>query len=76
MEKIPTTAEEFWFKNTGQNINQEEYSAMVEFAKLHVEAAIKAKVAAMKEVSYEDSSYSINELDSFTKHSYPLENIK
>jgi hypothetical protein len=25
-----STVEEFWFKNTGQNINQEEYSAMIE----------------------------------------------
>lgn len=50
--------------------------AMIEFAKLHVETALKAKVKAMTEKSYEDSSYSMNELDSFTRNSYPLENIK
>ena len=71
-----STAEEFWFKNTGQNINQEEYSAMIEFAKMHVEAALKAKANAMTEKSYEDSSYSMGELDAFTKDSYPLTNIK
>ena len=49
---------------------------MIEFAKLHVEAALKAKAKAMTEKSYEDSSYSMNELDSFTRNSYPLENIK
>jgi hypothetical protein len=71
MEKIPT-AREFYDKHDSDDC----VVMMIDFAKLHVEAALKAKVAAMKEVSYEDSSYSINELDSFTKHSYPLENIK
>jgi hypothetical protein len=75
MEKLPT-AEYIFKENTGYGINQEEYSAMIEFAQIHVEAALKAKVDAMKEVSYEDSSYSIKELDSFTRDSYPLENIK
>lgn len=76
MEKIPTAEE--WLKHFEENAypGTSISECMIEFAKLHVEAAIKAKVAAMKEVSYEDSSYSINELDSFTKHSYPLENIK
>jgi vacuolar-type H+-ATPase subunit H len=40
-EKL-STAEEFWYKNTGQSINQEEYQAMVEFAKMHVKAALEA----------------------------------
>jgi hypothetical protein len=50
--------------------------AMIEFAKLHVKAALKAKVDAMVEKSYEDSSYSMGELDAFTGDSYPLDNIK
>jgi len=50
--------------------------AMIEFAKLHVEAALKAKGKAMTEKSYEDSSYSMGELDAFTRDCYPLENIK
>jgi hypothetical protein len=52
------------------------YKIMIEFAKLHVEQALKAKVDAMTDKSYDDSSYSMNELDSCTKDSYPLENIK
>lgn len=50
--------------------------AMIEFAKLHVEAALKAKGQAMTEKSYEDSSFCVSELDAFTQDSYPLENIK
>jgi len=77
--KIIPTAEEFlmnkglgaWFPNK-EAILQE----MIEFAKLHVEAALKAKAKAMIEKSYEDSSYSMNELDSCTRNAYPLENIK
>ena len=80
MEKIPT-AEEFLRKNIDYVLSENDCkedveNAMIEFAKLHVEAALKAKVDAMKEVSYEDSSYSIKELDSFTRDSYPTENIK
>lgn len=41
LEKL-STAEEFWYKNTGQSINQEEYGAMIEFAKHHVKAALEA----------------------------------
>ena len=40
-EKL-STAEEFWYKNTGQSINQEEYQAMIEFAKMHVKEALEA----------------------------------
>lgn len=46
------------------------------FARYHVEQALKAKVKAMTYAHEEDSSYSMNELDAFTKHAYPLENIK
>jgi hypothetical protein len=82
MERVPTAEEliektgshEFW-----QNfhlVKEDLKESMIEFAKLHVEAALKAKVDAMIERSYEDSSYSMKELDSFTRDSYPLENIK
>lgn len=77
MEKIPT-AEEFLI-NLGFPGHAKHGLAkkwMIEFARLHVEAALKAKGRAMAEKSYEDSSYSMNELDSFTRNSYPLENIK
>jgi hypothetical protein len=81
MEKIPT-AEEF-IKNIAQFKSPIEVvpiyelnKIMIEFAKLHVKAALKAKVDAMVEKSYEDSSYSMGELDAFTGDSYPLDNIK
>jgi hypothetical protein len=76
MEKIPTAE---FFRGTKLMDSSKPYTEeeiMIEFAKLHVEAALKAKVEQMKEKSYEDSSYSMNELDSFTRDSYPLENIK
>jgi hypothetical protein len=72
-----STVEEFWFKNTGQNINQEEYSAMIEFAKLHVEAALKE---ASEKANYNTYGHEhIEEVwidkDSIL-NSYPLTNIK
>ena len=53
-DTIPTN-EEIWFDNTGNKINQEEYSAMVEFAKLHVEAALKeaSEKASLTDFAYE-----------------------
>jgi hypothetical protein len=47
---------------------------MIEFAKLHVEAALKAKIEAMEE--YMNDGYSLDEIDSFTYNAYPLDNIK
>jgi hypothetical protein len=75
MNKIPT-AEEFWFKNTGQNINQEEYSAMIEFAKLHVEAALK-EASKKVTVTRDKEFYTLSNVNknSILK-SYPLTNIK
>jgi hypothetical protein len=49
---------------------------LIEFTKIHIEAALIAKVDAMMKESYEDSSYSIEELDAFTQYCYPQENIK
>jgi len=74
MEKIPTAKE---FIETHNRLNDSSTELlMIEFAKLHVDVALKSKVKEMTERSYEDSSYSMKELDSFTKNSYPLENIK
>ena len=81
MEKIPT-AEEFATERDevrmprGVSYQEEIGELMIEFAKLHVKAALKAKVDAMTDMLYEDSSYSMGELDAFTEDSYPLENIK
>ena len=75
MKKI-ITAEQFLKENNVVGMTDLVTPIMIEFAKLHVESALKAKVKAMTEKSYEDSSYSMNELDSFTRNSYPLEKIK
>jgi hypothetical protein len=64
------TPEEFWFKNTGQNINQEEYSAMIEFAKFHVEAALKSA----SEIILRNSG--VNDFEDSILNSYPLTNIR
>lgn len=48
---------------------------MIEFAKLHVEAALKAKIEAMRE-TYTYGGYSLDELNAFTKNAYPESNIK
>ena len=77
------TAEEFLKSdnisdNTCYNFDGEDvgyYSQqMIKFAKLHVEAALKAKIEAMEE--HMDGGYSLDEIDSFTYNAYPLENIK
>jgi hypothetical protein len=66
------TAEEFLNDITNITYSQEEM--MIEFAKLHVQAALKAKIEAMEE--HDDGGYSLGELDSFTYNAYPLDNIK
>jgi hypothetical protein len=78
------TAEEFYLKETGWDSiwDVEEFDRPAEvieymknFAKYHVEEALKAKVKAMKKESEEDSSFSLGELDAFTKEAYPLNKI-
>jgi len=50
------------------------YDKAIEFAKLHVQAALKAKIEAMGE--HMNDGYSLDEIDSFTYNAYPLDNIK
>lgn len=74
--KVPT-AEEFYKQTTGCVMNHRDIKiAMIEFAKLHVNAALKKKVIVMKKQREEDSSYDMNELDAFTYDAYPLNLIK
>jgi hypothetical protein len=78
MKNIPT-AKEFCYQKYNEispltfwiEFNE---MVMIEFAKLHVEAALKAKIEKMN-VEY-SIDYSINELDAFTQDAYPLTNIK
>ena len=78
MSKIPT-AEEFLkgrpWKN-GMNLQERIHESMIEFAKLHVEAALEeAEKETVKHISK-----TILELNMYNKNSilnaYPLENIK
>ena len=76
MSKIPT-AEEFILDNYEVNYaNPEILKVMIEFAKLHVEAALKE--AEKETIKY--ISKTIIELNMYNKNSilnaYPLENIK
>jgi hypothetical protein len=74
MEKIPTAKEmvDLWQKEVLQNMGTEKAdphsleNTMIDFAKLHVEAALKAA-----EYSTEEYDFSVE-----IKNSYPLENIK
>jgi hypothetical protein len=80
MSKIPT-AEEFFNKNAGflKYVSAQEFAEcqilMIEFAKLHVETALKAALedsphgSSTDIPSYEDMEFAI-------LNAYPLENIK
>ena len=67
------TVDEFWFENTGNKINQEEYSAVIEVIKYHVERALKEAsenvIIDGHPLEYELDKNSI-------LNAYPLSNIK
>jgi hypothetical protein len=46
---------------------------LIEFAKIHVKAALKAKIEAMQE--HMNGGYSLDEIDGFTYNAYPLDKI-
>ena len=69
------TAEEFYKQTTGCVINHIDIkNAMIEFAKMHVEAALKA-VHEYYEVNYDIYPIPENEINIDTDI-YPLQNIK
>jgi hypothetical protein len=77
------TAEEFYLKKTGwKSLNTfEEFDHpedvvkyMIEFAKYHVEQALKE--ALSKSETYMDGSCVFNEFENSILNAYPLENIK
>ena len=79
MSKIPTAEEflkQFELGNTGKIDIEDSKEAIIEFAKLHVEAALKE--AEKETIKY--VSKTIIELNMYNKNSilnaYPLENIK
>lgn len=77
-----STAEEFILKNTSlwtmAGNKQKVAQAMIEFAKLHVEAALKAasEVDLEDDINYESGNiYYYQNITGILK-AYPLENIK
>ncbi len=70
MEKIPTAEkflEDFELGTTGKVDIEDAKQAIIEFARLHVETALKAAHKNMQ-LPQEDLEFTLN--------SYPLENIK
>ena len=71
MSKIPT-AEEFYKQTTGCVINHRDVkTAMIEFAKLHVEAALKEA-----EIAGQNNWGNSKQMKDAILNSYLLENIK
>ena len=69
------TAEEFYKQTTGCVINHVDIkNAMIEFAKLHVEAALKeaSEKAEIEDLSYDDRIVNVKSI----LNAYSLENIK
>lgn len=78
-DKIPS-AEELWMDKTGNTPNQEEFTAMIEFAKLHVEAALKeaSEKVSLTDFAWEflqEGAYDAIDKDTIL-NAYPLNNIK
>lgn len=73
MSKIPT-AEEFW-KEKYENGNNTPLRVMIEFAQLHVKAALKSAYKNQG-MSWTNSKDEEVKLDLFIKNSYPKELIK
>jgi hypothetical protein len=76
MEKIPT-AEEFLElqHETVPSIEFDIRQVMIEFAKMHVEAALKARDELYQTYYAEEINWTEDNIK-FIKNSYPLENIK
>ncbi len=72
-DKIPT-AEEFWMDKTGNTPNQEEFTAMVEFAKMHVRRAVREQIRIENDRATDQQIERLT--DEALSRTYPLENIK
>jgi hypothetical protein len=74
-EYIKTNLTDFWEGGKAQYTGEDVAKAMIEFAKLHVEAAIKACIEDAPSGSSTDT-VSQEDVVEALKDSYPLENIK
>ena len=71
------TAEELYFQITGCHINHRDIKhAMIEFAKLHVEAALKEALESIPCLGSSTDIATYEEVEDAVLNSYPLENIK
>jgi hypothetical protein len=77
MEKLPTAAE-FMYEKDILNPDRKITQAMIEFAKLHVEAALKEAIVSVLPKSYDPSKFVEDKDGVYFKilNSYPLDNIK
>lgn len=76
MKKI-LTAEELYFQITGCHINHRDIKhAMIEFAKLHVETALKEALESIPCLGSSTDIATYEEVEEAVLNSYPLENIK
>ena len=70
------TAEECYYQVTGCVINHRDVKeAMIAFAKMHVEAALKA-ADAYAECAFPETAWENIDEKYFIMNAYPLENIK
>ena len=72
MKKLPT-AEEFMYQNDILNPSKKITETMIEFAKLHVEAALKS---AAEKLPYDDRLNQDIIVKQSILNAYPLEKIK
>ena len=75
--KNKQTAEELYFQITGCHINHRDIKhAMIEFAKLHVETALKEALESIPCLGSSTDIATYEEVEEAVLNSYPLENIK
>lgn len=77
--KLPT-AEEFYSQNMGshkeESLIKGVYNTMIEFARLHVEAALKAALEDIPCLGSSTDIASYEEVEDAVLNAYPLTNIK
>lgn len=77
MSKIPTIKEFLKGRQwkDGMNLQERIHESMIEFAKLHVEAALESRDRLYETYYVEEIKFTESNKE-FIKKSYPLENIK
>ena len=76
MEKDIPTAEEFAKKHHPMKTYPADWNVMIEFAKLHVEKALKDALDSIPCLGSSSDIATYEEVEEAVLNSYPLENIK